>query len=197
MERCTPRGCTLKTRRDLDAAPRDRSTLGACDVRRGACIDADDLALVQEERHAHDGTRLELSRLLPARGGIAAHARIGLDDLELDVRGRVDGERYTVPEHHVTGDAVLEPDRRLAHRFLTGGELLERVGHHEMPEGAVVVEVLHFGLDDIRGLDRLTGPEVSLECPPGLEVADPDAVERLALAGLDELVLDDRERVAI
>ena len=86
----------------------------------------------------------------------------------------------------------LSHDRGVAHRFLAGRELLEGVRHHEVPELAVVVEVLHFRLDDVGRLDRIARAEVRSMTSAGLEVADADPVERLALARLDELVLDDR-----
>jgi hypothetical protein len=151
----------------------------------------------KKERHAHDGARFELRRLLPAGRGIAAHARVRLDDLELDVRRCRDRERHAIPEHHVAGDAVLEPDGGLAHGLLAGRELLERVRHHEVPESTVVVEILHLRLDHVGRFDGISGLEVSIERAPGLEIADPHAIERLPFAGLDELVLDNRKRVAV
>jgi len=66
-----------------------------------------------------------------------------------------------------------------------------------MPELPVLIEVLHLGVDDVGGLERFTGFEGALDRAPGLEVAHLDPVERLALAGLDELVLDHRVRIAV
>ena len=51
--------------------------------------------------------------------------------------------------------------------------------------------------DDVGGLERLAGAEGALDGAAGLEIADLDAVERLALAGLDELVLDDGIGLAV
>ena len=50
---------------------------------------------------------------------------------------------------------------------------------------------------DVGGLDRLVRLERALYDAPGLEVPDLGARERLALAGLDELVAHDRVRVAV
>ena len=66
-----------------------------------------------------------------------------------------------------------------------------------MPERAIVVQVLHFRLDDVGRLDRIAGPERPLDDAAGLEVTDAHAVEGLALARLDELVLDDRVRIVV
>ena len=66
-----------------------RLLLGARDVGAGASVNPDDLALVDEERDADHGARLELRRLLATRRGVTAHAGIRLDDLELDMRGGV------------------------------------------------------------------------------------------------------------
>src|SRR5207302_534839 len=116
--------------------------------------------------------------------------RVGRDDLQLDVRWGRHHQWHVVPQGHDAHHAVLEPLRVLAHRRLAGGVLLEALRHHEMPEVPVMVEILHLGIDHVRGLQRFTGPEGPLDRAAGLEVAHLDAVERLALARLDELVLD-------
>ena len=50
--------------------------LGAGNIARGAGIDLDALAFVDEQRHPHDRTGLEFGALLAAGGGIAPQARI-------------------------------------------------------------------------------------------------------------------------
>ena len=62
-----------------------------------------------------DGAGLELGELLTAGGGVAAQARVGLDDLELDVRRRRHQQRHAVPQRDDADDAVLEPLRGVAH----------------------------------------------------------------------------------
>src|SRR5579862_2854121 len=66
-----------------------------------------------------------------------------------------------------------------------------------MPEVPVLVQVLHVGVDHVGGLERLAGLEGALDGAPGLEVAHPDAVERLTLTWLDELVVDHGVRIAV
>src|SRR5919108_135049 len=78
-----------------------------------------------------------------------------------------------------------------------GGVLLEALRHHEVPEVPVLVEILHVGIDDVSGLERLAGLEGALDGAAGLEIAHLDAIERLALAGLHELVLDHRVGFAV
>src|SRR5215469_13630606 len=80
---------------------------------------------------------------------------------------------------------------------VAGGVLLEALRDHEVPEVPILVEVLHVHVDDVGSLERLAGLEGALDRATGLEIAHLDAVERLALAGLDELVLDDGVRIAI
>src|SRR5215467_568686 len=174
-----------------------RLLLGARDVFAGARIDADYFAFVDEERHAHYCARLELCGLLAAGGGVAAQPRVGLHDLQLDVRRRRHHQRHVVPQCHDADHTVLEPLRTLTHRGLAGGVLLEAVRHHEMPEVPVLIEVLHLGVDDVGRLERFARLEGALDRAAGLEVAYLDAVERLALAGLDELILDHRVGIAI
>jgi hypothetical protein len=81
-------------------------------------------------------------------------------------------------------DPVLEPDRRFAHGFLARGELLERVGDHEVPEAAVVVEILHLALDDVRGLDAVAGLEVPVERAPVLRLRIRTRLKAWPLPGL-------------
>ncbi len=103
------------------------------------------------------------------------------------------------PFHSMTVHIVpsLSHMRGVAHRFLAGGVLLEVVRHHEVPEIAVAVEILHLRFLDVGAFDGVAGLHVALERAARLQVADAHAVERLALAGLDELVLDDHVRVAV
>src|SRR5690606_35448414 len=75
--------------------------------------------------------------------------------------------------------------------------LLEVLRHHEMPEIAIGVEVLHVGVDHVGGLHRVAALAGALEGAPRLQVADLGPVERRALARLDHLVLDDRIRVVV
>jgi hypothetical protein len=70
--------------------------------------------------------------------------------------------------------------------------LFEIVWNHEMPELAVGIEVLHFRLDHIRGLDSVARFERTFDNSAGLQIADFDAIEGLAFAGFDHFVFDDR-----
>src|SRR5207253_3888895 len=78
------------------ARPPARLPLAARDVLARAGVDADHFTLVDEERYPHHRAALELGGLLAAGGGVAAQPRVGLDDLELDVRRRRDHERHVV-----------------------------------------------------------------------------------------------------
>src|SRR5690242_18745670 len=64
------------------------ASLHARHVLAGARVDLDLLALADEQRHAHDRAGLERGWLAAATRGVAAHARIGLGDLELDEHRR-------------------------------------------------------------------------------------------------------------
>src|SRR5215469_5153226 len=164
--------------------------LGARDVLARARVDADHFAFVDEERHAHHGAGLELCGFLTAGRGIAAQPRVGLHHLQLDMRRWRHNQRHVLPQRHDADHPVLDPLGTLAHRGLAGGRLLEALRYHEMPEVSILIEVLHLGVDDIRSLERFARLEGALDGTAGLEIADLDAVERLTLARLDELVLD-------
>ncbi len=66
-----------------------------------------------------------------------------------------------------------------------------------MPVVAVVVQILHGSIHHVGALDRFAGLEGAFDHAPGQQIAHFHAVERLALAGLHELVLDDGVRIAV
>jgi hypothetical protein len=171
---------------------------GAAAIIAGARIDAQPIADVDEQRHLDDSPGGQLRRLGAAGGRVAAHARIGLGHLELDeVRGR-HRDRLVVPERNGVGFLFLQPLQRIADNLTRGFHLLEAaVGFHEVPALAIGVEKFHFRFDDVGAFERLTGFEGALPDSPRLEVAQLHAVERLPLAGLDELVFDDRAGIAL
>src|SRR5690606_12766312 len=84
-----------------------------------------------------------------------------------------------------------------AHLVAGDGDLLAAGRIHEHVAVAVLVDVLHLPFFDVGLLDllaRLVGP---LEDGAGLQVPNLHAREGLALARLDELEVDDGERLAV
>src|ERR687887_233470 len=71
---------------------------GPRDVAPLARVDLDAVADVDEERHLHRRAGLELRRLRHVRDRIPLHARLRLDDGELDGGGKVDPRRTSVDE---------------------------------------------------------------------------------------------------
>src|SRR5210317_173012 len=66
-----------------------------------------------------------------------------------------------------------------------------------MPELTIRVEVLHIGVHDIGGFDGFARLEGLVDRFSRLEVLDPDAIERLSLAGLHELIVDDDAGIVV
>ena len=66
-----------------------------------------------------------------------------------------------------------------------------------MPELAIGVKKLHLGIHNVRRLDRLAGLEGLVDRLPGLQVLDAHAIEGLALAWLDEFVVDDHAGIVV
>src|SRR5262245_48946647 len=85
------------------------SALDALAVLAGARVDAEEILLVDEERHVDGGAGLERGRLLRAARGVALDARLRRGDAELDEvrQGHADGA--PVPEQHEDHHVVLEP----------------------------------------------------------------------------------------
>jgi hypothetical protein len=85
---------------------------------------------------------------------------------------------------------------RVTHGF-AGGELLEVLGIHEIPEVAVLVEVLHFDVHYVGGFDGLARTIALLDGATAAQVAHLDAIESLALARFHVFVLDHGVRIAV
>src|SRR3546814_8777245 len=79
------------------------------DVFARARVDLDHLVLADEQRHADHGAGFQRRRLAAAAGGVAAHARVGLGDLQLDEVRRDDLDRGAVPQGHHAVLLALEP----------------------------------------------------------------------------------------
>src|SRR5215210_8197302 len=69
----------------------------------GAGVHAYPVADVDEERDLHGDAGLQGGRLVSARGGVALEARVGLRDLEVNVRRRLDAYYFAVGRQYVHG----------------------------------------------------------------------------------------------
>src|SRR5690625_3290668 len=116
-----------------------RGSLHPADVLAGAGVHLDDLVLAHEQRHAHHGAGFQGGRLAAAAGGVTAHARIGLGDLQLDEVGRSHLDRRAVPQRHHALLLALEPLFGATHARGIGLHLLEALRVHEAPDLAVAV----------------------------------------------------------
>src|SRR5690606_5443593 len=105
--------------------PRAKSSLHPRDVFARARVDLDHLVLAHEQRHADHGAGFQLRRLAAAARGVAAHAGVGLGDLQLDEVRRGDLDRGAVPQRHHALFLALEPLLGAAHAGLVGLDLLE------------------------------------------------------------------------
>jgi hypothetical protein len=106
-------------------------------------------------------------------------------------------QRHAVVQGHDADILLLEPLDAVTHGGGIGRELLEGIRHHEVPELTVGIQVLHIGIHHVGAFQAVAGLEGALDHAAGLEVAQPDAIEGLALARLHELVFDNRAGVAV
>ena len=166
-------------------------------VLAAARIDLDDLVLADEQRHAHHRAGFERRRLAAAARGVAAHAGIGLDDLQLDEVRRLHGDRRAVPQGHHALFLAFEELGGITDAGLVGLHLFEGFLLHEVPVLAVAVEELHVGVDHVGGLEVVGRLHRQFDHAAGLDEAVLDAGEGLALARLDVLGLGDDARFVI
>src|SRR5690606_26629023 len=193
-------GARLQGREACSRAPvchGEGSVLDAADVFAAAGIHLDDFTLLHEQRHAYHGAGGQGGWRAAGAGGGALDARIGPDDFQLNEVRRCGGQLYAVPQRHGAHVLFLHPDAAVADGGRVSGLLLEAGRVHEVVELTVVVQVLQFHVDDVsafEGFARLESPFPDLA---GLQVAQAHPVESLALARLDEFVLDDGTGIAL
>ena len=132
-----------------------------------------------------------------ARGGVAAHARLGVGDLELDRRRQLQVGGLVVDEQQVDGLVRLGPLQRVLERRLGDRELLEGLLVHEVRVGAVGVEELHLARLGPDRPELLAGAERPVDHGAVGGAPQLRAHERAALAGLDVLELEDLEDRAL
>src|SRR6266849_4102912 len=162
----------------------------AAQVLGAARVHLHDVALVEEERNLDGGARLELSRLRPARGRVAADTRIGLDDGELHEVGELDGHGAAVDEQDVDLRVLLEEVARVTHLVRRQRDLIVRLRVHEVVT-LVLVQILHVLLVEVDELHLLARAERVVDDPPLPHVLELGAHEGAALARLDVLEVDD------
>src|SRR5262245_24674994 len=89
-----------------------------------ARVDADQVAFVDEQRHAQLRAGLDGGRLGDVARGIAARARLGGGDAHLDEVGQRDADDLAVEELDLADHVVLQPLPLLGDRFLEHVDLL-------------------------------------------------------------------------
>src|SRR6056297_1113773 len=179
---------------------RERASVGADagEVLAGLGVDADEVALVDEERDVDGGAALELGGLGGAGGGVPLDAGLGLRDGEFDLARDLDGERFARSglDEKVHLAALFDEASPLDAARRERG-LLVGLRVHQVQAELVLVEELVLVALDAGLLDLLTRAERVVD---DLAVADilqlrPD--ERAALAGLDVEKLDDLPDIAV
>src|SRR5215213_1018068 len=163
----------------------------------GAGVHAYPVADVDEERHLHDDPGLQRRGLVPARGRVALQAWVGLRDLEVDVRRRLDAHDLPIRREDGDGTALHNVAGPLADDLGGDRHLLVGVGVHEIEQVTVFVEVRHLARLRTHVLQLLPGAEGLLHYGPAVDVPQARPHERAALAGFDVLEEQDRESLSV
>src|SRR5262249_20498597 len=166
----------------------------AAQVLAAAGVDLHDVALVQKQRHLDHGPGLECRRLRAARCRVAANARLGLHDLELDEVGELDGHRALVDEEDLDLGILLEEIASVPDLLRVERDLVVGIEIHEMVP-VVAVEELHPLLVEVDELHLLAGPERVVDDPAELHVLELGPDESAALAGFHLLEVDNAVRL--
>ncbi len=195
--RASPRGRIPPASAGRRQALRALAPVDALQVLALLRVDLDPLALLDEERHVHHGAGGHRGGLRRAAGGVTLHPGLAGADLQRDVRRQIDADRQAVEDGDVEVHAVAEPLGVVADLVARHVDLLTGLGVHEHEVLALGVDVLELTRLDVGGLQllaRLVGP---FEHGARRHVLDLDPGERLPLAGLDELEVDDGVRLAV
>src|SRR5665213_121884 len=189
----TPPSVAAAAATSREVRNRRRSDI-ALDARDVALLSGVDLELVadgHEERHLDDSARLECGGLRDVRDGVAFDARLGVDDGQLDRHWQLYARRLSVHSEHLDGRVRLHEHQLVREIRRRNGELLVRLGVHEVHVGAVLVEeldVLDLGVD---ADELLACAERAIDGGAGTERLELGAHERAALARLHVLEVDD------
>src|SRR5919112_3436778 len=179
-------------RADIGAASADPA-----EVVTRAGVDLDLRAGLEEQRHGDVGAGLERRRLGATGGPVALQARLGVGDLQDDGRRQLDVQRGAVVQRH-HGVLVLEHEARGVADGRGGHvDLVVRRAVHEDEVLAVLVQVLHVALVDVRGLDLGAGVERLVDDLAGQHRLELGADEGGSLAGLDVLELHHGPELAL
>ena len=167
------------------------------DVFAGSRVHPELFAFLDEQRNVDHGAALEGGGLGRALGGVALHTRVALRHGGDDERGQFDVDRVVLPEQHVDFAILEQIFLRIADLLFAEVELVVGLGVHEDERAAVVVEVLHRPVFDVRFTELLARAEGSLDDLAVAEILDLGAYEGAALAGLHVLEVENRERFAV
>src|SRR5579859_5275080 len=114
-------------------------SIHALNVGCGIGLDPDDIASADEERHLHDQTCFQRGGLGSTSSRIAFEARLGIGHAQVHCGWRLNGERLLIIADQFKVQAIEQVIVVLAK--LRGGEgnLLKRLGVHEVVEVAVLI----------------------------------------------------------
>src|SRR5256884_4332199 len=126
-------------------------------------VHPDAVALVDEQRDLHAGACLQAGGLGRARDGVAAHARLGLRDLEIDGQRQLDPDHGVLVAQHADRVALLQEGQHVLQLGAADRHLVVRARVHEVVEVALAVEVRRLPLLDPHGLELLAAAEALLE----------------------------------
>lgn len=175
-----------------------RTILGgyALDVFAGFCRNFDLVTFTNEGRHLDFDSSFDRRWLRDVRGRITASGRFGISDFQHDMSGRTHVDRIAIVEKEVDFIPFLEEPHPLFDAFDREGVLLESGVVHEDVASRISIGVLTLDLLDIGRLQRIAAAVVPLDDCAFEQIFELGFVDRLPLAGFDEIALEDLPRIA-
>ena len=167
------------------------------EILSGSGVDADNIALVDEERNLDLGSGLDGRRLGRTGRGIAADAGLGSGNLKSNEHGRLDGKYVSVVGSDLAHVVLLHELEVCGELVGVERKLLEGLHVHEVVEIAVVVEILHLAAVDARVLEFVGGVEGRFGDRTGDHVLELGANECCTLARLNVLEFDDLHDLSV
>lgn len=171
--------------------------MNAAHVFARTSVDFSNFAFLHEQGHTDHRAGAQSGWFATGAGGIAFKTRVSFDDFQFHEIRWAHVQRLTVIKGDLAHVFFFEPLSGVANSRFVGLLLLKVVRVHEVPELAVVENVLHLYIKNVGAFEAVAGFESTFPYFAGFQVAELYSVESLALAGFYEFVFDNVARVAV
>ncbi len=162
-----------------------------------SCVDAENFAVLDEERNLNGSACFESSGLLCALSRIALETGFNLGNLKLYEHRRLNAEYISLIGNDLAHHFFLYELEVVGKKILGNGNHIVRFHIHEVVEIAVIVGILHISSVNDSGRELVCRAECLFDNSTGNDISQLCADESRALAGLYMLKLDNLHYIPV